>query len=278
MKRRAYMCLALLSVVLSWGVASTAHAQAANGPATIDAIKARGVMRVGLATFVPWVMRNKQGELVGYEIDVANQLAKDLHVKTEFVPTSWDGIIPALVTGKFDIIIGGLTPTPERERVIDFTQPDSNTGIDAVANKKLSAGRHTLADFNKANVVITMRRGSAWIPTIKSQVPLATVLLFDDNAQAGLEMLNGKADLFIGSDPTPTFLHLDNPDITFKPFDKFLFESTEAIGIRKNDPKTLKYLNDWVAAEHANGFLQQRRQYWFATRAWLDQVPPAPKS
>jgi polar amino acid transport system substrate-binding protein len=229
-------------------------------------------MRVGLSTFVPWVMRNKQGQLIGYEIDVATRLASDLNVKVEFVPTSWDGIIPALVTGKFDIIIGGLTPTPERERVIDFTHPDSDTGIDAVANTKLAAGRSTLADFNKPNVVITLRRGSAWIPAIKAKVPLATILLFDDDAQAQLEMLNGKADLFIASDPRPTFVNLDNPATTFKPFKTFLLDSNEAIGIRKNDPKFLKYLNDWVDARHADGFLQQRRKYWFASRVWLNQI------
>ena len=73
----------------------------------LETIKKRGSIKIGLSTFVPWAMRNKSGELIGYEIDVAKQLAEDMKVKAEFVPTAWDGIIPALLAGKFDVIIGG---------------------------------------------------------------------------------------------------------------------------------------------------------------------------
>ena len=74
----------------------------------IDEVKSRGVLRAGCATFVPWAMRDKQGALIGYEIDVASRLAADLGVKYEPMPTAWDGIIPALLAGNFDIIIGGI--------------------------------------------------------------------------------------------------------------------------------------------------------------------------
>ncbi len=66
------------------------------GP-NIEKIKERGTLRVGMSTFVPWAMRNKQGELIGFEIDVAKRLAADSGLKVEFVPTAWDCIIPALL-------------------------------------------------------------------------------------------------------------------------------------------------------------------------------------
>lgn len=66
----------------------------------VDQIKERGTLRVGMSTFVPWAMRNKQGELIGFEIDVAKRLAQDSGLKVEFVPTAWDGIIPALLAKK----------------------------------------------------------------------------------------------------------------------------------------------------------------------------------
>ena len=53
-------------------------------------------MKVGLGIFVPWAMKDKQGELVGFEIDVAKSIAEELGVEIEFIPTAWDGIIPAL--------------------------------------------------------------------------------------------------------------------------------------------------------------------------------------
>ena len=73
----------------------------------LDTIKERGVMKVGLGIFVPWAMKDKQGELVGFEIDVAKSIAEELGVEIEFIPTAWDGIIPALLAKKFDIIISG---------------------------------------------------------------------------------------------------------------------------------------------------------------------------
>ena len=74
---------------------------------TLDQIMKRGTIRIGMDTFVPWAMKDKTGKLVGFEIDVANRLAADSKWKVEFVPTQWSGIIPALLTGKFDVIIGG---------------------------------------------------------------------------------------------------------------------------------------------------------------------------
>ena len=71
----------------------------------IETIKKRGKLMVGMSTFVPWAMRNKQGELIGFEIDVAKKVAEDMGVDIEFVPTQWSGIIPALIAGKFDVII-----------------------------------------------------------------------------------------------------------------------------------------------------------------------------
>jgi len=68
---------------------------------TIEQVMKRGVLKVGMSTFVPWAMNDKSGQLVGFEIDVAKRLAEDLGVKVEFVPTKWAGIIPALLTGKF---------------------------------------------------------------------------------------------------------------------------------------------------------------------------------
>jgi hypothetical protein len=95
----------------------------------------RGVLRVGMSTFVPWAMKDKTGHLVGFEIDVATRLAKDLGLKVEFVPTQWAGIIPALLTAKFDTIIGGMSVTAERSLKVNFSIPYDYTGMSIVANK-----------------------------------------------------------------------------------------------------------------------------------------------
>ena len=106
----------------------------------IQQIVKRGILRVGFSTFVPWAMKDKKGEFVGFEIDVARRVAKDLGVKLELVNTKWSGIIPALLTNKFDIIIGGMGIRAARNLKVNFTIPYYNTGQSIVAHKELAAG------------------------------------------------------------------------------------------------------------------------------------------
>ncbi|MEK9924547.1 MAG: transporter substrate-binding domain-containing protein, partial [Alphaproteobacteria bacterium] len=85
---------AFIALVMSVGMVGSASADS-----VIDDVVKRGKLVVGLATFVPWAMRDKKGDLIGFEIDVSRQLAKDMGVEVELVPTAWDGIIPALLAG-----------------------------------------------------------------------------------------------------------------------------------------------------------------------------------
>jgi len=84
-------------------------------------------------TFLPWAMKDKNGELVGFEIDVARRLAADMGVKVEFVPTKWAGIIPALLTGKFDVVIGGMGIQTKRALKVNFSIPYDYSGMALVA-------------------------------------------------------------------------------------------------------------------------------------------------
>ncbi|MDS4059945.1 MAG: transporter substrate-binding domain-containing protein, partial [Candidatus Contendobacter sp.] len=152
--------------------AQTVNQQLAAG-SVLETIKKRGSIRVGMSTFVPWAMRDKNGELIGYEIDVAKQLAEDMKIKVEFVPTAWDGIVPALLAGKFDVVIGGMTITPERNLTVNFTQPYANSGTHLVANKELAAGFKSLEDFNKPDVVLAVRRGATPATAAKRLMPKA---------------------------------------------------------------------------------------------------------
>jgi polar amino acid transport system substrate-binding protein len=126
---------------------------------TVEQVLKRGTLRVGMSTFVPWAMQDKTGKLIGFEIDVATRLAQDMGVKVEFVPTKWAGIIPALLTGKFDVIIGGMGILPQRNLKVNFTIPYDVTGMSIVANKDLAGSFKSLDDFNRPDVMIAVRLG-----------------------------------------------------------------------------------------------------------------------
>jgi polar amino acid transport system substrate-binding protein len=238
----------------------------------IDDIKARGTLRAGLSTFVPWAMRDKTGKLIGYELDVGTRLGADLGVKYEPMPTAWDGIIPALLAGNFDIIIGGMTVTPEREKSVDFTEPYSFTGVAIVANKKTAPGLTSLEAFNRPDFTIVARRGTTAAMAATDKLPKATLRQFDDDAPALQELLNGNAMAWVSTAPKPAFAAVDHADTLYLPVTGVISPQRDAMAIRKDDPAALKVLNDWIAARKADGFLQERFHFWFEQRSWLPQV------
>lgn len=251
--------------------AQTVNQQLAAG-SVLETIKKRGSIRVGMSTFVPWAMRDKNGELIGYEIDVAKQLAEDMKIKVEFVPTAWDGIVPALLAGKFDVVIGGMTITPERNLTVNFTQPYANSGTHLVANKELAAGFKSLEDFNKPDVVLAARRGATPATAAKRLMPKATLRQFDEDALALQEVLNGKAHAFVTSTPTPAFEALKHPDKLFLPIPEPFVQGAEGFALRKGDPDALNFFNNWILLRQQDGWLKERHDYWFKTRAWAGQV------
>jgi polar amino acid transport system substrate-binding protein len=122
----------------------------------IETIKEEGVICIGLSIFTPWSMRDVNDELIGFELDVGRELAKDMGVDVEFVPTAWDGIIPQLVAGNFDVIISGMTITPARNLTVNFTQPYAYSGLTILANKEMTDG-FTLEDYNSPEVTCAAR-------------------------------------------------------------------------------------------------------------------------
>jgi polar amino acid transport system substrate-binding protein len=207
---------------------------------TLAGIIDQNQIRVGFATFVPWAMKDKTGGYTGFEIEVATRLAEDMGVDIVFVPTKWSGIIPALLTGKFDIIIGGMGITPER---------------------------------NNADTTVVARIGTTAASAAKKYLPNAQLNLFDDEGQALQEVLNNRAAAMVSSQPFPEFQALKYPDKLFLPLEGKTF-TQEPIGfaIRKGDVDFLNFLNNWIRVRTADGWLQERFAYWFTTREWQDRI------
>ncbi|MFA0143118.1 transporter substrate-binding domain-containing protein [Vibrio kanaloae] len=238
----------------------------------LDKINERGSLRVGMSTFVPWAMRNKQGDLVGFEIDVAKRLAEDSGWKVEFVPTAWDGIIPSLLSKKFDVIIGGMSITEARSKSVLFTEPYSHSGVQLAANKDLAEGFTQLSDFDSRRVKIAARRGAFTVQVARETFPKAKVLQFDDDAQAFQEVLNGNAHAVIASSPKPEHETIKNADTLFIPFEERLSKGNEAFAVRLGETDTAEFFNAWIKARTEDGWLKERYEYWFSTLDWQDQI------
>ena len=263
------LALALLSGCGPARTTAGGQAEPAASPGLVDEIARRGTLRVGCDFFTPWVFKDKSGNLVGFEIDVATRLAEEMGVAVEFVPTQWSGMIPALLTGKFDVIIGGMGITTERAMKVNFTIPYDYSGMSIAANKKIAPGRASLEEFNRPDVVVAVRLGATPAAAAKKFLPLAQVRQFEDEAQVIQEVLNGRAHAFLASAPKPEDMVLENPDALYLPLRGDTF-TKEPIGfaLRKGDFDAVNFFNSWIQRVRDEGWLQERHTYWFVSGQW----------
>jgi polar amino acid transport system substrate-binding protein len=261
--------LLLCSASLSYGATILQDLSKAS---TLEAVKKRGVLKVGMDIFQPWAMKDKNGQLIGFEIDVATRLAEDMGVKVEFVPTAWSGIIPALLTGKFDVIIGGMGITAQRALQVNFSQPYDFSGMSIVAHRERAAGFSSLEDFNRPDVEIAVKLGTTAAAAAKKILPQAQLRMFDGEPQAYQELRNGRVHAVIGMAPRPAYEAIDYSETLFMPVEEIFTREPVGFAVRKGDPDTLAYFNSWITIVGHEGWLKERRDYWFGSKEWVDQV------
>jgi len=94
---------------------------------TLAEIKKSGKLRVGVSMIIPWAMHDKDGNLIGFEIDVAKKMARDLGVEVEFYPDEFHYLIPDLLDNRFDLIISGFSMSTNRAMQVNFSAPYNYT-------------------------------------------------------------------------------------------------------------------------------------------------------
>ena len=153
MKKIAMLCLFLLAAA-SFAVTSVSAG-------VLDEIQKRGTLRVGMEPgYMPFELTNQKGEIIGFDVDMGKRMAKAMGVELEPVSTAWDGIIPALLTGKFDIIMSGMTLTQERNMSINFADPYMVIGQTVLVNKKHEGTVKSYKDLNDPTYTVASKLGT----------------------------------------------------------------------------------------------------------------------
>jgi len=266
--RLVMLVICILGVLaLATACAGEPEEEAAAPKSKVDEILERGTLKVGLDIFVPWAFKDKDGNLVGFEVDVATKLAEDMGVEAEFVPTEWSGIIPSLLTDKFDVIIGGMGTTTERALKGNFSEPYEWSGMDVVVNKSMLDGVTSLEELNNSDVIIAVRLGATPAAAAAKFTPNAELHQFDTDEAVIQDVLNGNAHAAFSSSPTPAFWAADYPDVLYRPLGGVLFtKEPSGFAVNKGDPDTLFYFTTWIS-KHGD-WLQDRSDYWYGTKDW----------
>jgi polar amino acid transport system substrate-binding protein len=258
MQHRLTRCAAALALVL-------ASASALAG--RIEDIKARGYVRIGVSLGgEPVGFRNAANEPVGYDVDVARQLAAKLGVPARFSDVSSDARISMLRSGQLDLVVANVSITPQRARVVDFSIPYNVAGLRVIAQK--SAHVKTLADLNGKRVVVG--RGTTADAFLRKSAPQAVSVYTDNFAPDGVLLLQQKrVDAGIEDASLLDYLASRNDQLETLPA---LYGNTPiGIAMAKGDPALLQFVNGFVADYVKSGAYAANYRKWWGSKA----VPPA---
>ncbi len=258
-----------ISLLLLLGVNTTALAASQD---VFDQIINKGEIRVGISIMAPWVMKDRDGRYVGFEIDIAKQLASDMGVKPVFKEYEWNKLIPALQNREIDIIASGISITPKRGLKIRFSNPYSSSGYNLVSNLKLTKDFTSIKDLNDSKVFIGVVQGTVSESLVPKVFPRAKLDTFKDIKEATDAVVNGTIHAFVASAPTPRFVALKYPDEVDLPLEKPLLVTKEGFAINKHNPEMLAYLNSWITAHNADAWIKSTHAYWFKSLKWRRKV------
>ena len=213
----------------------------------------RPKLRVGMeCSYAPfnWIQPTAKGDAIkisggwyacGYDVYIAEEIAKILDKDLEIIKVDWDGLLPALTSGKIDSIIAGMSATENRKKAIDFTNDyyTSNVVIVLKKDSKFKDAK-SINDFNGAK--ITGQMGTLLYNFIDQMPGISKEVAMEDFSSIISSLNSGKIDCYISEKPAALTAVHTNPDLTYIEFKEgqgfqFLKEETEiAIGVRKGDP------------------------------------------
>ncbi len=236
---------------------------------TLNQVLKRAELRVCLEPgYLPFEMEDAKGKLTGFDVELARHMAQAMGVKVRFVKVDWSQIMPSLLTGQCDIIMSGMTITPERNLWINFADPYMTTGQTILMRKALQIRVKSFKDLNSSRYTVVTKPGVTAHDAVKKHMPKAKLRLFDSETAGVKEVLAGKADAFVYDLPfnaiysgnnQAKLIFLDTP-FTHEPL---------GWGLRKGDPDFLNWLNHYLAQIKGDGTYKALYKKWFIDGKWL---------
>jgi polar amino acid transport system substrate-binding protein len=258
MKRLIFPALVLL--VLSATV--TACVVPTVAPAPGGAAPAQKPLVMGTeSTFPPYEFRNEKNEVVGFDIDLANAIAQKLGRELKIEDMAFDALIPALLAGKIDMIVAGMTITEERKKKVAFSDPYYETGLVWVV--RADDDRMQTPDDLKGKTLSTQTGTTSDIQA--SKIEGVNMKRFQQFTDAFLEVSAGRADACIVNEPTAIDYTMKHPEL--KIGGKLQFEGTErqfnGIAVRLEDEELLNAINQALQELQDSGEYDKMVEKWF---------------
>jgi len=219
---------------------------------TAGAAFAQDVVRLGTeGAYPPYNFINDAGEIDGFERELGDELCARAQLTCEWVKNDWDSIIPNLVSGNYDAIIAGMSITPERDEVIDFTQPYSQPDPSAVASM--------IDGLDLADAIIAAQTGTIQAGHVTDMG--ATLVEFASPDETVAAVRNGEVDAVIADKAFLEAIVAEDPDLMFIG-DDILLGGGMGLGIRESDPELKATFDAAIQSMKDDGSLNALIEKW----------------
>lgn len=264
------MLLALMVVLAPIG---DALAETAAGP-VLDRILKRGELIVGTAANMPPLnMKTKDGEIIGLEIDLAEDMASDMGVELKTKDMPFGRLLAALESGEVDMVISGMTITPQRNLRVAFVGPYQASGKCLLTKEEsLSSVKHP-SEINVAERTLTALQGSTSEAYITKAIPNAQFMPAKNYDEALYFVLQDKADALVADYHMCVVSLLRYPDTGLISVLSLLSYEPLGIALPANDPLLVNWVQNFLHRVEEIGRLEELKQLWFENTFWFSKLP-----
>ncbi len=230
-----------------------------------------GVLRVGTEPgYPPFEMKARDGSVIGYDMEIVEGFAAKHDLELEVVESEFDGLIPALQTGKIDLVISGMTIKPERAEVVDFSQPYYQVGQVILLQKKLEGVITEASQLNDAKWRIAVQTATTGQFAAEEHMPKAELLRYGTGIECANAVRQGDADAMVFDDPLVRIFWGENPDRVTALLDPFTREDL-GLAMKKGNAGLRDAVNAYLDEIEASGEAARLQKDYFEDLTWKEQ-------
>jgi polar amino acid transport system substrate-binding protein len=264
-----------VTAILIATILSVTSVSAANEDAPVlKRIESTKTIRVGMTgSQPPFNMKNRDGELIGFDVDLARLLARAMRVELEIVEMPFAKLLPALEDKEIDIVMSGVTATLERNTRVPFVGPYYISGKSILTKSDVLSSVQSAQEMNNERLSIAALRGSTSEDFVEAVLDKPSLTTTATHAEAIQLLLDGKVDAVVADGPVCALGVLRNPGKGLVTLNNPLTIEPIGIAIAPGDPLLVNLLQNYMTALDGTGALQKLQKRWFQSGAWLAQVP-----
>lgn len=264
--------LLFVAVLLTAGLVS-GSAQAADAP-VLERIVQSGELRVGLSgDQPPFNAKDRDGHLIGLEVDLANLLAGALRVEAKFVTKPFPQLLDALGTGEVDMVLSGMAITAPRSLKATFVGPYMLSGKSILTKSTTLASVQSAGEINRANLKLAALANSTSEEFVKTVLPEATLVTTEDYTAAVNKLLNDEVDALVADMPICIITAMRHPGKELATLKEPLTIEPIGIALPPGDAQLRSLVDNFLVAFEGTGLLEQVRKKWLDDSSWLAALP-----